>query len=268
MYHIILKRKIKGISSFFRVTPDFIINGVIKTGTTFLYDNATQHPSIIPAETKELSYFDTNYDLGQFWYRSFFPTIYKKKALEKIQKKVLTGEATPMYSFDKNAPLRIHNLNPSMKIITIFRNPIDRAYSHYNMQVDNGYENRTFEEVINEEINHIQNKIETKKEISIKLHDYVAIGLYAEQIKNWQKYFPYKQILIIDNYELLTKPQETFNKFFKFLGIPAFEIKSTITRKKGNYKPMRNETRKILSEFYKSKNEEFFKLINKNFRWD
>jgi hypothetical protein len=46
----------------------------------------------------------------------------------------LIGEATPIYMYWKEAPERIREYNAKMKLIILLRNPIDRAYSHWNME--------------------------------------------------------------------------------------------------------------------------------------
>ena len=108
-----------------RRLPDFVIIGAQKAGTTSLYDLMTRHPSIAPAYDKELRYFSTYYDRGETWYRSNFPVVRGQ----------LTGESTPSYVFYSAAPSRMKKLLPNARIIVILRNPVDRAYSHYNMVV-------------------------------------------------------------------------------------------------------------------------------------
>jgi len=45
---------------------------------------------------------------------------------------MVTGEATPYYIFHPTAPRRMAKVLPNVKLITLLRNPVDRAYSHYN----------------------------------------------------------------------------------------------------------------------------------------
>ena len=56
----------------------------------------------------------------------------------------IIGEATPIYMYWKNAIKRIYNYNSDMKLILVLRNPIDRAFSHWNMEVHRKREDRTF----------------------------------------------------------------------------------------------------------------------------
>ena len=66
------------------------------------------------------------------------------------------------------APERIKKILPDVKIIILLRNPIDRAYSHYNMQKRNNYEKLSFEDAIKLEKERI--KDERQKEILDGLH--------------------------------------------------------------------------------------------------
>ena len=81
----------------------------------------------------------------------------KQKEIGKIKKNTgfaITGEDTPFYFWKKEAVERIfHNHLPNVKIIVIFRNPVDRAYSNYNLGIRTANtEKLTFEDAIDEEI--------------------------------------------------------------------------------------------------------------------
>ena len=126
-----------------RKLPDFLIVGVMKGGTTSLFRYLVRHPQVLPPFRKEIKYFDCNYINGQNWYQAHFPL--KKKFVGGSK---LTGEATPYYIFHPQAPMRIAEALPEAKIIILLRNPIDRAYSHYQHMVRVGREPLSFEEAI------------------------------------------------------------------------------------------------------------------------
>lgn len=114
-------------------TPDFIIIGVQKGGTTSLYSYLTQHPQIAPATQKEIHYFDFNFDKSTDWYCSHFSTSSEGEYL-------LAGEASPYYIFHPQVPQRIYDLFPQVKIIALLRNPVERAISHYYYYIKIQYE--------------------------------------------------------------------------------------------------------------------------------
>ena len=60
----------------------------------------------------------------------------------------LTYEASPYYLFHPYVPERVHEFNPNIKLIILLRNPIDRAYSHYQYISKLGLEKLSFEDGI------------------------------------------------------------------------------------------------------------------------
>ncbi len=129
-----------------RLLPDFLIVGAARCGTSSLYHYLCQHPSIGRAQTKEVHYFDVNYDKSSLWYRAHFPTIGAKWLHGSREKPFITGEATAYYLFHPHVPKRVFDLMPGVKVIALLRNPIDRAYSHSQRSVRRGREKISFEE--------------------------------------------------------------------------------------------------------------------------
>ena len=119
--------------------PNFLIIGAQRCGTTSLYNYLIQHPQIVPSSKKEVHFFDLNFHLGQSWYEKHFP---------EVSDNILTGEASPYYIFHPLCPKRIFDYDPSVKLIVILRNPIDRAYSHYRHIVRLGHEPLKFEDAL------------------------------------------------------------------------------------------------------------------------
>ncbi len=102
-YHQFFKRGISGITASKRVLPNFIIGGTVRSGSTSLYYNICEHPSVISAAYDEIGFFDSNYHLGINWYRSMFPT---EKEMSEVKNKTgssLTGEDTPFYFWKEEA---------------------------------------------------------------------------------------------------------------------------------------------------------------------
>jgi len=265
-YQRFVKRGVSGITASSRVLPDFIIMGTVRSGTTSLYYNICEHPSVLSAAYDEIGFFDSNYHLGIKWYQSMFP---KQKQMDEIKKNTgfaITGEDTPFYFWKKEAIDRIFQCLPSVKIIAIFRNPVDRAYSNYNLGVRMNTEKSTFEETIDEEIKFLENN--PFRDSIDRRRSYVTKGIYEKQIKSWFDIFPRKQIHILSTEEMQQNPQETLLKVFKFLEIPEYVIKNPQKQKLAEYKKMKVETRKKLLNFYKSYNENFFEIIKQRFNWE
>jgi len=154
--------------------PAFMCIGAQKAGTTWLHTNLEMHPQIWMPPEKELHYFDEKryqtggirqrirgtravdnrwrqqvrrqyrrhrhdgpagiswtlrYLLGSpadHWYASLFPE----------RNTVTAGEVTPNYSVlppERIAP--IADLIPDLKVILLLRNPLERAWSHAQMEL-------------------------------------------------------------------------------------------------------------------------------------
>ena len=81
--------------------------------------------------------------------------------------------------------------------------------------------------------------------------------------------YPLKQFLILNTEELENNPAEILNNVFKFLSLPDygkinFEEKYNVTK----YKPMNEQLRKLLEEFFKPYNERLYKFLKRDFEWD
>jgi len=271
-YYFLLKRHFYALTSPLRIFPDFIIIGAVRCGTTSLYYNICEHPCILPAAFDELGFFDSNFHLGYSWYKSMFPTIIQKKYVEYKKKNCITGEDTPFYIWNSIAAKRILKLLPNVKLIVQLRNPIDRAYSNYHVGVKYGNEKLSFEKAIEWELKKIKQEqiYEKENEIAKFNHprSYLSKSLYAEQLKIWFELFPKENILITSTEEMLDNPVIAVNKIFQFLNVSKYDLKNPQKRKIESYPKIEPKTRKILSEFFKSHNEELYKLTGKKFNWN
>ena len=270
IYNIILKRGISGITSTWRVLPDFIIIGTVRSGSTSLYYNICSHPSILPASYDEIGFFDSNYHLGMNWYRSMFPLKSDMERIRSETKYALTGEDTPFYFWKIDAANRIRKILPKIKLITILRNPVQRAYSNYYLGVREGTEKLTFEEAVRKELDTLpENKILAEnifKFCNVR-RSYIAKSLYVYQMKIWFERFSKNRLFVISTEEMSKSPAHTMNQAYEFLGLPKYENTFFEKRKKASYEKMGDNIRKELEEFFKPHNEELFKLIGKSFDW-
>ena len=263
----------RAVTGKFRVLPDFIIIGAAKSGTTSLYDYLIQHPYIYSALWKEIYFFDRYYGRGISWYKANFPSKIYKFFITRIQKKpFLTGEATPTYIHHPLTPKRISEFLPDIKLIILLRNPVDRAYSHYQMEKKLGFENHSFEEAI--ELENFRLKGENEKIIKNmnyysykrQIYSYLTSGIYIDQLKLWMEYFPKKQFLIINSEDFENNPNKVFEDVESFLNIDHFKIKFS-KKNVGKYNPINPETRKKLSDFFIPHNERLYSFLNQNYGW-
>jgi hypothetical protein len=93
--------------------------------------------------------------------------------------------------------------------------------------------------------------------------------LYIKHLKNWLKYFPLKQILILENGELSHDPQMVYDQAIEFLDLPKWKLSNYRKFSKQDLKlDMNQKTREQLLDYCKPFNEDLYSLIGKRFDWD
>ena len=234
-----------------------------------------QHPCIGSSLTKQIHFFDRYYDRQISWYKVCFPFIWEKFLVEKIKhKNFATGEATPHYMTHPLAAIRAHEVVPNAKIIVMLRNPVDRAYSHYQMEKANKNEELTFEEAIEKEPERIRGEFEEmqhNKNNSGRNYPhraYIKSGEYFEQIKPWLELYPKENFMFIKSEEFNKNTSLVYNEVLKFLRLHPFELKKYEKIRKREYEKMNPDTRKKLTEYFKPYNQRLSKLLEMEFDWD
>ncbi|WP_202916111.1 sulfotransferase domain-containing protein [Paenibacillus mesophilus] len=246
--------------------PHFLIIGVQKGGTTSLYHYLTQHPNIASATEKEVHYFDYNFHKGIDWYRSHFPHCPNDK---------ITGEASPYYMFHPHAAKRIKAAIPSVKLIALLRNPVERTISSYKMMHRRKKEHLSFEQAMQEETSRIRDELPKMlgdPNYFSKEHfyfSYLSRSVYADQLEPYFKRFPREQILILKSEDLFTDPSTVYRKTLKFLNLPLWEPNHYDIMNKGKYKrDIPKETLNYLTEYFRPHNQRLYRMLGVDLGWD
>ncbi len=194
----------------------FVVAGTQKGGTSALDKYLRKNQDILMATDKEVHFFDdeSNFSKGKNVNYSTYHSNFKG-----VTQETLLGEATPIYMYWYDAPGRIWDYNPQMKFIIILRNPIERAYSHWNMERDRDAENLTFLEAINSE----EHRCREALPLQHRLYSYVDRGFYTEQLKRIWHFFPKEQTLILKNQDLKYQLDKTLAEIAKFLNVSNFQ---------------------------------------------
>ena len=263
------------VTSGLRVLPDFIIIGAQRAGTTSLYNYLARHPNVLPAFSKEIHFFDRYFYRGINWYRSFFPLgASKRRSGSACHCQVIVGESTPYYLFHPHAPKRAHQIVPYAKLIVLLRNPIDRAYSHYNHEVRIGAESLTFEEALEREKKVLPR--ETAKMIRDESyysfhhqhHSYLTRGIYLPQLLAWREFFPQEQMLIINSEALYDSPQTVMDRVQGFLGLSRWRLNNYHNYNSLQYQRMDGSIRARLVAYFRPHNSALYEYLGVNFGWD
>lgn len=177
-----------------------------------LYSYLREHPEICMANTKEVHFFDNE----EYFKNVVSPdySLYHAFFTPQPGHKVL-GEATPIYMYWNDSPKRIWQYNTKMKIIVILRNPIDRAYSHWNMERSRGMENLSFWDALLNE----QARCRKALPFQHRVYSYVDRGHYLEQLRKLWIYFPKERVMVVKNEDLRYRPHDTLNRIAEYLCI-------------------------------------------------
>lgn len=244
---------------------DFIICGVQKSATELLSYHLQKHPKIFMPK-QEIHFFD-KLNLKRKIKIFFNDYSSYHKHFNFNSNKTIYGEKTPIYIFYKDCIRQIYKYNKNIKIVLIFRDPLQRAFSHYNMNVKKFEEKLTFEDAIFSENCRIN-----KNDYGLRTYSYIERGKYFTQISNVTNYFKMDNIFIASYDLLIENFEETIKNIINFLGIKKhvmFFKKDRITWKKPT-----NHKKMILSKnaknFVKEKLEieyyNFKKLTNISFK--
>lgn len=272
-------RKFAHSTSGSRVLPDFLLIGAQKAGTSSLYFYLQQHPNVIlpVAITKETHYFDLNFLKGESWYRGHFPRRVAMRAAAARKGVAMTFEATPEYIVYPRAAERIARILPDTKAVLTLRNPIDRAFSHYNMQVLRTLEGLSFEDALDAECEriepHYERILRDPEHVGIEFlqFGYTRRGIYVDQIENWHRHHKPENLLVIEMGEIQRDPVATFRKVQRFLGLPTFDDAILENINPGNYVTrkieMKPETRERLRNFFRSHNQRLYDYLGVDYGW-
>ena len=253
-------------TSAVRPLPHFLVLGAQKAGTTALYSYLRRHPHITGPSWKEVSFFDRHWTRGEGWYRGNFPNVLRAR-------RDLVGEASPSYLFHRLAPQRVAQVIPEAKLIALVRNPVDRAYSHYQHEVALGREPLSFEDALVAEEERTSGEEERLAADPAYFshawwnYTYKARGRYAEQLERWLSVFPADRLLVLPSEELLGEPERTHARVLEFLGAQAHRLDSYPRVFEREYEPMRPSTRAALGEEFAEPNERLYELLGRDLVW-
>lgn len=226
---------------------DYLIIGAQKSGTTSLYEYLTAHLLIDSAKKKEVHFFNLNYKKGEKWYHQFFPW----------HKAHLQGEGSPYYLFDDSVATKVKAYNPKIKLIVILRDPIERAFSHYRMNVKLGVEDLSFVDALNAEEERTKENDALNASNPKLLYSYKQRGLYYEQINHWLKHFPKEQLMILKYEAFFKNPWSEVQQVYRFLNLPDYHgcLQDFVSNQNIGNMDMPEDAKKLLRLYFAAPNK-------------
>ena len=257
-----------------RTLPDYLIIGVQRGGTTSLSRYLGSHPNVQSSTHKEIHYFDLNYGWGEAWYRGHFPTRGYRRLIAARKGLSLTGEASPYYMFHPLAAGRAAEVLPSVRLIVMLRDPVERAISHYYHCRRRGVELLSLEEALDREAERLEGeekRIEDEPGYDSPNHrffSYVARGMYARQLRRWFDVFPREQVLVIESGRFRSEPEKGFANVLEFLDLPPFHLQEFKQHNAKEHEEADPATVERLASIFRPHNSELFDLLGTDFGWN
>ena len=196
--------------------PNFIIIGARKAATTSIASYLKQHPELYIIKQPRLFPKKEEVDIYER-----YNALCKSASSEQT-----IGEVSSGHLHDRIIAEQIYEYMPNTKLIVILRNPADRAYSEYLMQVRDGHARKPFE-------THISEK------------DYFINGsFYYKLLKPYFNLFKKEKIRIYLYDDFCKDPIHILQDIFNFVGVnnafvpdisEKFQVKAMPKSKTGAY---------------------------------
>ena len=192
---------------------EFLIGGVQKGGTTALFRYLQDLPGLNLAPAKETHFFDD--ETGVDWAEPDYGAYHAMFAPPDGRPR---GEATPIYLYWPNCLERIARYNPAMRRVFIFRDPVQRAWSHWRMEFARGWESQPFAWCIREG----RARVDSPEAPGFhRVYSYVERGFYAAQLRHALTLFPREQMLLLRSEDLDRRPGDALARLCDFVGAPG-----------------------------------------------
>ncbi len=186
--------------------PTFLVIGAAKAGTSSLRHYLQQHPDVfIPDKGWKEPGFFCYTEAGDSAYRLVRDEGEYYGLFDEVQNETAWGEISPRYLSFPEAAGNIRATLPDVRLIASLRNPVDRAFSLYQMNLRNSGHNKNV------------------RFVDAVRDDPTTRRSYADDIARYRALFPPEQLQILLFDELIADPVATTQSVFGFIGVdPAF----------------------------------------------
>ncbi len=192
---------------------NLFIVGVAKGGTTSLHSYLDKHPEVSMSRIKEPNYFTWKQirDQGLYYVKEKnIETESEYLSLFEITENVkILGEASVSYMFYPGTAQKIKAYNPESKVIILLRDPVKRANSHYLMDKRLGFVKKKLSDIFHD----------PDRENSLHYQQYIKLGQYYSQVKEYLDVFDQKNIRIYLSSEFKTETSRILAEIIEFLGL-------------------------------------------------
>lgn len=287
-----------GTKAWQQRAPAVLIPGAKMSGTLCLAHYLEQHPSVVAARTKELSFFYER-NFGRYvtaqertkvraarermYARDYYAGMLKQNTTK------LSLDATPGYLFYSSLlPRRILCVMPWIKLVVLVRDPVDRFLAHYQTARSRGLR-MSLEDWMEKEFS-LMNRVgllnatvaggstqfSGSAEEDFAWYEYqtatlegsIGRGLYEIQLRQWFQALravgrnPADSVLIVRTELLESNPAGQYAQILKFLGLTEWKGANFAMPVTANVtQTMSASTRQRLQDFYAPYNARLNRLL-------
>ncbi|MDX6286197.1 MAG: hypothetical protein QOG53_1682 [Frankiales bacterium] len=181
---------------------------------------------------KELHFFNNNFNRGAQWLRGQFA------AAEPMH---VVGEMTPDYFEHAMTAERMATVIPGAKVVVILRHPVERAYSHYQMQRARFSAEEPFAELVDIELT------SGARAVPQPHRPYLRGGKYFEHLQRLLDHYPRSSVLVLLMDDLETDPATTYRQLCAHIGVASDPLPENLGRRYNRTMPVRSRlVRKIM----------------------
>ncbi len=249
-----------------RMTPDYLVVGTKRGGSTALASWMSRHPQVAPCRVgKGTHYFDVNFGRGRDWFRSRFE--------RPADPWLTTGEASPYYMFHPHAPQRIADELPDVRLVVVLREPAERAWSQYRREVDTGHESLSFADAVAAEPERLRGEVErmladpTYESYAHRHHTYRARGHYAQQLTRLHELFGPDRVLVVQSEAMFADPARELSRVWGFIGVDDVHLDGLYPVKESTSGEHAPEVMAELRRWFAPLNDQLYALPGVDFRW-
>lgn len=190
--------------------PEFFVVGAQKAGTTALHNYIMQHPEVYLPRQKETKFF-----VEDRWYSKGIE-YYEPQHFGGARSGHVAGEVDPDYMYHAPALQRMAECLDlrRTKFIFVFRDPVERAFSHYLMTYRRGLEDLPFAQALEHEAQRI-----ARDHHSNMHYSYLSRGYYMRQLDRFLARVERRQMHFALTEDLRRDPVKCLKEVFEFLEV-------------------------------------------------
>jgi len=153
----------------------------------------------------------------------------------------------------------------------VLRDPVSRAFAHYEHQRTRFVESRGFEEAITEELRN--GAFPAKPGVALAadakpMLGYVSRGYYALQLELLLKVYSRNRVLVIDSASLTEDTGAVCERVFDFMGLDSFDVEAGKTGERDLYQQKIDpRVADRLREHYRPYDEMLEEMLGQSFSW-